>query len=48
VSRGTGVALSRLYADDTGLENGLVVSVTETTTEEHVAMLASALKEALA
>ena len=43
-----GVALSRLYADDTGLENGLVVAVTETTTEEHVAMLASALKEALA
>jgi len=42
-----GVALGRLYADD-GLENGLIVAVTETTTEEHVATLASALKEALA
>ena len=43
-----GVALGRLYADDAGLENGLIVAVTETTTEEHVATLASALKEALA
>ena len=43
-----GVALGRLYANDAGLENGLVVAVTETTTEEHVATLASALKEALA
>ena len=42
-----GVALGRLYAD-AGLENGLIVAVTETTTEEHVATLASALKEALA
>ena len=43
-----GVALGRLYADDAGLENGLIVAVTETTTEEHVATLASALREALA
>jgi glycine dehydrogenase subunit 1 len=43
-----GVALGRLYAGDAGLENGLIVAVTETTTEEHVATLASALKEALA
>jgi glycine dehydrogenase subunit 1 len=43
-----GVALSRLYADGDGRENGLIVAVTETTTEEHVATLASALKEALA
>jgi len=42
-----GVALGRLYAD-TSLENGLIVAVTETTTEEHVATLASALREALA
>jgi glycine dehydrogenase subunit 1 len=42
-----GVALGRLYADD-ALENGLIVAVTETTTEEHVATLASALQEALA
>ncbi|MBW8744229.1 MAG: aminomethyl-transferring glycine dehydrogenase subunit GcvPA [Sphingomonas sp.] len=42
-----GVALGRLYAD-AGLENGLIVAVTETTTEEHVATLASALREALA
>ena len=43
-----GVALSRLYADGDGRENGLIVAVTETTTEEHVALLSSALKEALA
>ena len=42
-----GVALGRLYAD-ASLENGLIVAVTETTTEEHVATLASALREALA
>ncbi|WP_116090049.1 aminomethyl-transferring glycine dehydrogenase subunit GcvPA [Sphingomonas crusticola] len=42
-----GVPLGRLYAD-TGLENGLIVAVTETTTEEHVATLASALREQLA
>jgi len=42
-----GVALGRLYAD-AALENGLIVAVTETTTEEHVATLASALREALA
>ena len=43
-----GVAVSRLYADGDERENGLIVAVTETTTEEHVATLASALKEALA
>jgi glycine dehydrogenase subunit 1 len=43
-----GVALGRLYANDPALENGLVVAVTETTTDEHVATLASALEEALA
>jgi len=42
-----GVALGRLYADP-ALENGLIVAVTETTTEEHVATLASALRESLA
>ena len=42
-----GVALGRLYAD-AGFENGLIVAVTETTCLEHVATLASALKEALA
>ena len=42
-----GVALGRLYAD-AGLENGLIVAVTETTCPEHVATLASALQEALA
>jgi glycine dehydrogenase subunit 1 len=43
-----GVPLSRLYPDGDRREHGLVVAVTETTTEEHVATLASALQEALA
>jgi glycine dehydrogenase subunit 1 len=43
-----GVALGRLYKDGDGRENGLIVAVTETTTEEHVETLASALREALA
>jgi glycine dehydrogenase subunit 1 len=43
-----GVALSRLYEDGQGREHGLIVAVTETTTEEQVETLASALKEALA
>jgi glycine dehydrogenase subunit 1 len=43
-----GVALGRLYEDGDGRENALVVAVTETTPEEDVATLASALQEALA
>ncbi|WP_420136257.1 aminomethyl-transferring glycine dehydrogenase subunit GcvPA [Sphingomonas sp.] len=43
-----GVPLSRLYGDAAGLETGIIVAVTETTTQEHVATLASALEEALA
>ncbi|NML06045.1 aminomethyl-transferring glycine dehydrogenase subunit GcvPA [Sphingomonas sp. G-3-2-10] len=43
-----GVSLGRLYPGVESLENGLVVAVTETTTEEDVATLASALREALA
>ena len=43
-----GVSLGKLYPDGEGRENGLVVAVTETTTEEDVEALASALEEALA
>ncbi len=43
-----GVSLGRLYPDDDALANGLVVAVTETTTEEDVDALAAALKEVLA
>ena len=43
-----GVSLGRLYPDEVELENGLVVAVTETTTEEDVETLASALEEVLA
>jgi glycine dehydrogenase subunit 1 len=43
-----GVSLGRLYPDATELQNGLVVAITETTTEEDVETLASALEEALA
>jgi glycine dehydrogenase subunit 1 len=43
-----GVALGRLYPDGDARENGLLVAVTETTTEEDVQTFASALKEALA
>ncbi|MCW3848974.1 aminomethyl-transferring glycine dehydrogenase subunit GcvPA [Sphingomonas sp. LB-2] len=43
-----GVSLGRLYPGAGELANGLVVAVTETTTEEDVATLASALREALA
>ncbi len=43
-----GVSLGRLYPAETELENGLVVAVTETTTEEDVETLASALQEVLA
>ncbi|MBV8238104.1 MAG: aminomethyl-transferring glycine dehydrogenase subunit GcvPA [Sphingomonas sp.] len=43
-----GVSLGRLYPDEAGLANGLVVAVTETTTAEDVETLAQALEEVLA
>jgi len=43
-----GVSLGRLYPGAEGLENGLVVAVTETSTNEDVEALAAALEEALA
>ncbi|QJU59500.1 aminomethyl-transferring glycine dehydrogenase subunit GcvPA [Sphingomonas sp. AP4-R1] len=43
-----GVALGRLYPGVESLANGLVVAVTETTSDEDVERLASALEEALA
>ena len=43
-----GVSLGRLYPGEDALENGLVVAVTETTTQEDVEALASALGEVLA
>ncbi|MFZ5747248.1 MAG: aminomethyl-transferring glycine dehydrogenase subunit GcvPA [Pseudomonadota bacterium] len=43
-----GVSLGRLYPDQAGLANGLVVAVTETVTEEDIEALASGLKEVLA
>jgi glycine dehydrogenase subunit 1 len=43
-----GVSLGRLFPDATGLSNGLVVAVTETTTIEDVEALAVALQEELA
>ncbi|MDO7842421.1 aminomethyl-transferring glycine dehydrogenase subunit GcvPA [Sphingomonas immobilis] len=43
-----GVSLGRLYPGAADLANGLVVAVTETTTEEDVEALAEALEEALA
>jgi len=43
-----GVSLGRLYPDNEGLENGLVVAVTETCTAEDIAAFAAALKEVLA
>ena len=43
-----GVSLGRLYPGEESLENGLVVAVTETTTEEDVETFASALGEVLA
>jgi glycine dehydrogenase subunit 1 len=42
-----GVSLGRLYPDGDRRENGLVVTVTETVTEEDIEALASALEEAL-
>jgi glycine dehydrogenase subunit 1 len=43
-----GVSLGKLYPDGDGRENGLVVAVTETTTQDDVEALATALEEALA
>ena len=43
-----GVSLGRLYPDNAGLENGLVVAVTETVTEADISAFAVALKEVLA
>ncbi|MBB5707269.1 aminomethyl-transferring glycine dehydrogenase subunit GcvPA [Sphingopyxis panaciterrulae] len=43
-----GVSLGRLYPDNAGLANGLIVAVTETVTEEDIAAFAAALKEVLA
>ncbi|MFS0771698.1 aminomethyl-transferring glycine dehydrogenase subunit GcvPA [Sphingomonas sp. 1P08PE] len=43
-----GVSLGRLYPDQHGLENGLIVAVTETTTGDDVETLAAALQEILA
>src|SRR5688572_6200851 len=43
-----GVSLGRLYPDASGLANGLVVAVTETTTHLDIAALVEALGEALA
>jgi glycine dehydrogenase subunit 1 len=43
-----GVSLGRLYPDEAGLANGLVVAVTETVTDEDVEALAAALEGVLA
>jgi glycine cleavage system P protein (glycine dehydrogenase) subunit 1 len=43
-----GVSLGRLYPDEEGLANGLVVAVTETVTDDDVAVLAKALEGVLA
>jgi len=43
-----GVSLGRLFPENGGLANGLVVAVTETVTEEDIAAFAAALKEVLA
>src|SRR3954470_11843863 len=43
-----GVSLGRLYPDEARLANGLVVAVTETTTDEDVEALAKALQGVLA
>ena len=43
-----GVSLARLYPDGDEREHGLLVAVTETTTDEDVTALADALQEALA
>jgi glycine dehydrogenase subunit 1 len=43
-----GVSLGRLYPGAEGLKKGLVVAVTETTTDEDIAALEAALKEVCA
>ena len=43
-----GVSLGRLYPGEGALENGLVIAVTETVTDEDIDALAKALEEALA
>ncbi|MBB3471934.1 aminomethyl-transferring glycine dehydrogenase subunit GcvPA [Sphingomonas sp. BK345] len=43
-----GVSLGRLYPGEAALENGLVVAVTETVTDEDIEALATALTEVLA
>ncbi len=43
-----GVSLGRLYPDGNRRENGVVIAVTETVTEEDIETLASALQEILA
>lgn len=43
-----GVSLGRLYPGEGALENGLVVAVTETVTDEDIEALATALQEVLA
>jgi glycine dehydrogenase subunit 1 len=40
-----GVSLGRLYPGVDALENGLVIAVTETVTDEDIAALGAALKE---
>ncbi len=49
VDRGilAGVSLGRLYPDVAGLKNGLVVAVTETTTDEDIAALEAGLAEVI-
>ena len=42
------MSLGRLFPNNADLANGLLVAVTETTTEEDVETLASALEEVLA
>jgi glycine dehydrogenase subunit 1 len=39
-----GVSLGRLYPDEAGLANGLVVAITETATDEDISALEAALK----
>lgn len=43
-----GVSLGRLYPGEDGLHRGLLVTATETTTEQDIAALAATLKEVLA
>ena len=43
-----GVSLGRLYPDEPQLARGMVVAVTETTSEDDIAAFAAALKEELA